>query len=723
MMRLVRNAALGLTALGLCGATALAQQGGQPGPFTAEQVAAGRAAYITSCMACHQPTMEGAGDALPLAGHAFMLAWNNRTTKDLYDLIHASMPYGNGGSLDPATYANLVAFILHANGAKEGTQTLTATTAVRIGAVANGTVPAEVSGGLRADNAARSQRAGNATRSVPRDGGEDDGDGPRPRRAAAQLQGLTVSGTLASYSSVTDEMLTHPPADEWLMYRRNYQGWSYSPLDQINDGNVKNLQLKWSWAMSEGGTQEATPLIHDGVMFLLNTNNIVQALDVRTGNLIWENRVGPQSTGQAGANANRTLALYKDKVFLAASNAILYGLDAKTGKIVWRTEIAKGKQQTAGPTVIHGKVLVGLTGCGRRPVTERCFISAYDADTGKLAWKFYTVALSNEPGGDTWGGLPDDQRAGTESWIAGTFDPELNTTYWGTAQAKPWRRDLRGSKDGSTLYANSTLALDPDTGKLKWHYSHAPGESLDLDEVFERTLIDEGNQKLAVTVGKTGILWKLDRTTGKFIAAEQTLFQNVYTDINRKTGMPTYRPDIVAQKPDQWLASCPGPEGGHDWPATSYAQPHDLLLIPLSQSCVLMLGNGSQTFYFMPGTKQQLGKLVAYSVKDMKEVWSVQQRSPFLTAVLSTAGNVAFIGDYDRNFKAIDVRNGKTLWQVRLGTTVKGHPVTFRVDGKQYVAITTGLGGGSPEQKPSAMLTEVHRPNTGNQLYVFALPN
>jgi alcohol dehydrogenase (cytochrome c) len=241
--------------------------------------------------------------------------------------------------------------------------------------------------------------------------------------------------------------------------------------------------------------------------------------------------------------------------------------------------------------------------------------------------------------------------------------------------------------------------------------------------VFERVLIDHGNQKTVMTIGKAGILWKLDRVTGKFLDAKETVFQNIWDGIDKKTGTPRYRKDIVDQKVDQWLSSCPGPEGGHDWQSTSYHQPTDTLIIPLSQSCVFMLGNGSQTYFEMPGSDGNLGRLSAYRTADMKPLWSFQQRAPFLTGVVSTAGNVAFVGDFDRVFRAIDVTNGQTLWKTRLGTTVQGYPVTFSVDGKQYVAVTTGLGGGSPQLKPGTMLTEVHRPPSGYALFVFALPD
>jgi len=379
-------------------------------------------------------------------------------------------------------------------------------------------------------------------------------------------------------------------------------------------------------------------------------------------------------------------------------------------------------------------VLTGLTGCDNYS-ENNCYISAFDAATGKRDWIFHTTALESEPGGDTWNGLPNLLRGGGDTWIAGTYDPDLNLTYWGVAQTKPWMRASRKSGNAATLYSSSTLALDPDTGKLKWYFQHAPGESLDLDEVFERVLIDHGDQKTVMTIGKPGLLWKLDRVTGKFLDVKETVFQNVFANIDHKTGKVTYRSDILNQKTGEWLSSCPGPEGGHDWQATSYNPPTDTLIIPLSQSCVMIqghdvdmkLGGGgtaaSQKFFFMPGTHQNMGKLAAWRTADMKELWSFQQRSPFLTAVLSTAGGVAFVGDFDRHFKAVDVKTGKILWQIRLGNTVQGHPVSFSLDGKQYIAVMTGLGGGSPQQKPSMLLSEVHRAATGHQLYVFGLPD
>lgn len=551
--------------------------------------------------------------------------------------------------------------------------------------------------------------------------------------------GLLLFAQVKEFRPVTETMLRNPAPGDWLNWRRTDNAWGYSPLDQINRQNVTQLQLAWSWAMDDTGANEATPLVYDGIMYLPNPRGVIQALDAATGDLIWQYRPAAAKAAEgsdASRGIQRNIAIFGDKIFATTGDAHIIAVDARTGKLAWDTKVANselGYGYTSGPIVVRGKVIAGMSGCTRYK-EDVCFISAHDAATGKEVWRTSTIARPGEPGGDTWGDLPLTFRAGGDAWIPGSYDPETNLVYWATAQAKPWARVARGT-DGDALYTNSTLALDPDTGKMKWYYQHLPGETQDMDEVFESILVDAGGRKSLFKMGKLGILWQLDRTNGQFIHATDLGYQTI-VQVNAQTGKVTYLPGKIPQLGVE-LEMCPSTAGFKSWRAMSYNPQTRAFYIPMNLNCEKgtfgpvekVVGKGGtgpvqRADYKHPESGGNLGEFLAMDSQTGKVLWRQRTPSPSNTAALSTAGGVVFGGDWDRHMYAYDATAGKILWQTRLPTSAQGFPITYLAKGKQYVAMPTGLGGGSWSTLiPLELAPEIKRPNSGNGIFVFALGN
>jgi PQQ-dependent dehydrogenase (methanol/ethanol family) len=559
------------------------------------------------------------------------------------------------------------------------------------------------------------------------------------------MVGLPALAQTRDYPPVTNEMILNPDPADWLQWRRTVDNWGFSPLDQIDRSNVTDLELAWAWPMPIDGLQEVAPIVHGGLMFLATNQNILQALDAKTGDLVWTyTHVRPEFVGgyhnyQATRQKN-SVALWQDQVILSTVDAKLISLDALSGQVNWEVQVhdwEKGYSFTSGPLIVDDKIIIGVSGCSILGTAGGCYITAHDANSGEELWRFNTLDDPNNPEFEaSWGGVPLENRWGATPWTTGSYDPELNLTYWGTGMPIPYAEIIRGTGDGDVLYTNATLALDADTGELAWYFQHLPRDNWDLDSPFERILVDaevDGvMRKLLVSVpGKSSIAFALDRETGEFIWAKETVYQNVVSSIDPVTGRVQINLDTVPTEEGQEVLFCPSISGGKLWQAAAYSPMNDAFFIPLADTCQTLspipvnASQGTAVGGIRSGPRQlspgaeNVGVVEALAVATGDQLWRYETRPTISSSVVTTAGGLVFGGDAGRYFTAWDQDTGEVLWQSRLNAPIGGYPMTYMIDGVQYVVAPTGF---SAQANSSARLyPEIPVPATGNSIFVFKL--
>jgi alcohol dehydrogenase (cytochrome c) len=681
----------------------LAAQAPPPLSYTAAQGNLGQTIYAEQCASCHGEHLDDGAYAPPLKGADFRQRWGAEPAEALFTYTSTKMPPARPGGLADERYAELLAYVLRENGAKPGTREFPANP---------DTLKAMLIPGW------------------PRGGGGGLAPGALVPTFPAR------PNPLDKIRPVTENMLTKVADGEWLTWRRTYDAFGYSPLKRITKSNVGDLRVAWSWSLPNG-PNESTPIVHDGVLFVHGYGDRLQALDAATGDLLWQySRRLPQGTGPG---VKRSLSILGSRLYVPTSDAHVVALDVKTGRVVWDHAVADpkaGYRMTGGTLIARGKVIVGTTGRAE----GGNFIAALDAESGKEAWRFYTIARPGEPGGNSWNALPLEKRNGGSIWIPGSYDPVQNLVFFApgnTYDTGPLRTLVtQPGVSNDALYLDSTLALDPDTGKLAWHFQHQKNGQWDLDWAFERQVmqlrVNGDVQSVVITAGKQAIFDIVDTETGKYLSSIDLGIQNIVKSIDPKTGDKIVDPNLVPGD-GQTKMICPHVSGGRGWVPTAFDPTTKILYVPMTEACMDLvpvpegergsLSTGVRwTVRSRPGSDGKYGRLQAINIETGKTMWLNRQRAPLMAGTLATGGGLVFAGYLDRMFMAFDAATGAELWKARLNDVPSAPPISYAANGREFVAVIVGPGG-YQSTSYSALVPEIQNPpDHGAAIWAFEVP-
>lgn len=664
----------------------------------------GQKTYEKHCSTCHGSDFSGGSGATlgpALRGDAFVAKWRAKPAADFLTYVHERMPAHQPGSLDVATSAAAANYVLEANQLP-----------IAVPAAAGTPSAVTILEGM----------------ALP---------------VQSENQDQTYGASLSARRDLLDRLrpvdgarLAAPAAQDWLAWRGAGDTQGFSTLSQIDRTNVTKLGLRWSLSI-DSGTNGIAPVVQDGVMFLAS-GGTVRALDARNGDALWTFK--REITGAFIADQPHGIAVYGTSVFVPTVDGHLIALEAKSGKLLWDREVAPGARKlwlTAAPLAAKGKIIQGVSGCSTRGSPGGCYIVALDAATGQEAWRFNTIPSPDEPGGQSWNGAPQDERFGGSVWNTGSYDPALNLIFFGTGQTynistllDPQKGKSKATPDA--LYTNTTLAIEPDTGKLVWFYQHVPQDVWDLDWAFERTLVTINGQRVVITGGKIAIFDALDAKTGRYLWSYDFGLQNLVTKIDARTGRKSYdaalRPEL-----DKHKFICPGTIGNRNWQTTAFNPSSGLLYVPITPTCMdfwrsnsgnWSIQNPGQMAYDMRRPKDfdgHYGWLAALDLVQRKVVWTQKWRTPQSSAALTTAGGLVFDATRDRVLRAMNDSTGETLWKARLPALPNAYPISYMIDGTQYVAIVAG-GGTAFDSVVRGLTPEEVSASDHKTIVVFALP-